>query len=146
MRVLIGCEFSGIVRDAFIRLGHEAISCDVLPTERPGPHYVGDVRDILFACWDLMIAHPPCHDLAVSGARHFPAKRLRGRQARSIAFFMELTNAPIPSIAIENPVGVMSRLYRKPDQIIHPGSLDMERQRRLVSGSKICPLFGQPQW
>jgi hypothetical protein len=120
MRVLVGCEFSGVVRDAFNRLGHEAISCDLLPTERPGPHYVGDVRDILFACWDLMIAHPPCHDLAVSGARHFQEKRLSGRQAHSIAFFMELTLAPIPRIAIENPVSIMSRLYRKPDQIIQP--------------------------
>jgi hypothetical protein len=83
-------------------------------------HYLGDVRDILLACWDLMIAHPPCHDLAVSGARHFQAKRVTGRQARSIAFFMELATAPIPRIALENPVGVMSNLYRKPDQIIQP--------------------------
>lgn len=120
MKVLVGCEFSGIVRDAFARLGHEALSCDFLPTERSGPHYIGDVRDILFACWDLMIAHPPCNDLSVSGSKHFHAKRLSGRQARSIAFFMELISAPIPHIAIENPVGVMSSLYRKPDQIIQP--------------------------
>jgi hypothetical protein len=120
MRVLVACEFSGIVRDAFSRLGHEAMSCDLLPSATPGPHYIGDVRDILFARWDLMIAHPPCNDLAVSGARHFQAKRMTGRQARSIAFFMELTEAPIPRIAIENPVGVMSSLYRKPNQIIQP--------------------------
>lgn len=120
MRVLIACEFSGIVRDAFIARGHDAMSCDLLPTERSGPHYQGDVRDVLHGCWDFMIAHPPCTDLAVSGARHFEAKRLDGRQARSVAFFMELARAPILRIAIENPVCIMSRLYRKPDQIIQP--------------------------
>ena len=120
VRILIACEFSGIVRDAFIARGHDAMSCDLLSTERPGPHYQGDVREVLHGCWDLMIAHPPCTDLAVSGARHFEAKRLDGRQARSIAFFMELVRAPILRIVIENPVCIMSRLYRKPDQIIQP--------------------------
>jgi hypothetical protein len=120
MRVLVACEFSGIVRDAFIARGHEAMSCDLLETERPGPHYRGDVRDVLHACWDLMIAHPPCTDLAVSGARHFEAKRLDGRQAKAIAFFMELGRAPIPRIVLENPVCIMSRLWREPDQIIQP--------------------------
>lgn len=120
MRVLVACEFSGLVRDAFIARGHDAMSCDLLPTERPGPHYQGDVRDVLHACWDLMVAHPPCTDLAASGAKHFEAKRLDGRQARSVAFFMELARAPIPRIVLENPVCIMSRLYRKPDQIIQP--------------------------
>ena len=120
MRVLIACEFSGFVREAFAARGHEAMSCDLLPTERPGAHYQGDVRDVLSACWDLLIAHPPCTDLAVSGARHFEEKRLDGRQARSIAFFMELARAPVPRIVIENPVCIMSRLYREPDQIIQP--------------------------
>jgi hypothetical protein len=141
MRVLVGCEFSGIVRDAFSRLGHEALSCDLLPSESPGLHYRGDVRDILFGCWDLMIAHPPCHDLAVSGARHFPAKRVGGRQARSIAFFMELAKAPIPRIAIENPVGIMSSLYRKPDQIIQPWQFGHGETKATCLWLKDLPLL-----
>ncbi len=80
MRVLVACEYSGVVRDAFLALGHEAMSCDLLPTEKPGPHYQGDVRDVIEGCWDLMIAHPPCTDLSVSGARHFAEKRIDGRQ------------------------------------------------------------------
>lgn len=120
MRVLIACEYSGVVRDAFIRLGHEAMSCDLLPTDVPGPHYRGDVRDVLDYPWDLMIAHPPCTDLSVSGARHFAEKRMDGRQQASASFFMMLAKADIPRIAIENPVCIMSSLYRKPDQIIQP--------------------------
>lgn len=120
MRVLVACEFSGIVRDAFLALGHDAMSCDLLQSERPGPHYQGDVRDVLHGCWDLMIAHPECTHLAVSGARHFEAKRQDGRQAAGVSFFMELMRAPIERICIENPVCIMSRLYRKPDQIIQP--------------------------
>jgi site-specific DNA-cytosine methylase len=120
VRVLIACEFSGTVRDAFAARGHDAMSCDLLETEKPGPHYKGDVRDVLHGCWDLLIAHPPCTDLAVSGARHFEQKRIDGRQARSIAFFMEMIRAPIPRIVVENPVYIMSRLYREPDQIIQP--------------------------
>lgn len=120
MRVLIGCEFSGIMRDAFIARGHDAMSCDLLPTEAPGPHYQGDVRDVLDYPWDLMIAHPPCTDLSVSGARHFAAKRMDGRQQASVSFFMMLAKADIPRIAIENPVCIMSSLWRKPDQVIQP--------------------------
>lgn len=120
MRVLIACEYSGAVRDAFIRGGHEAMSCDLLPTEVPGPHYLGDVRDVLDYPWDLMIAHPPCTHLSVSGAKHFEAKRMDGRQQSAVSFFMALARAPIPRIAIENPVCIMSRLWRKPDQIIQP--------------------------
>lgn len=120
MRVMIACEYSGIVRDAFLRLGHEAMSCDLLPTDAPGPHYQGDVRDLLDYPWDMMIAHPPCTDLSVSGARHFQAKRMDGRQQVGASFFMMLAKADIPRIAIENPVCVMSRLWRKPDQIIQP--------------------------
>lgn len=120
MKVLVACEYSGRVRDAFIRGGADAMSCDLLPTEVPGPHYQGDVRDVLDYPWDLMIAHPPCTDLAVSGARHFEEKRLDGRQQASASFFMKLAKADIPRIAIENPVCVMSSLWRKPDQIIHP--------------------------
>lgn len=119
-RVLIACEYSGAVRDAFIALGHEAMSCDLLPTDAPGPHYQGDVRDVLDYPWDLMIAHPPCTDLSVSGARHFAAKRMDGRQQASVSFFMRLAKADIPHIAIENPVCIMSSLWRKPDQTIQP--------------------------
>lgn len=120
MKVLVACEYSGRVRDAFIANGHEAMSCDLLPTDAAGPHYQGDVRDVLDYPWDLMIAHPPCTDLSVSGARHFEAKRLDGRQQASASFFMMLAKADIPRIAIENPVCVMSSLWRKPDQIIQP--------------------------
>lgn len=119
-RVLIACEYSGAVRDAFLALGHEAMSCDLLPPETPGPHYQGDVRDVLDYPWDLMIAHPPCTDLSVSGARHFQAKRMDGRQQASVSFFLRLAKADIPHIAIENPVCIMSSLWRKPDQTIQP--------------------------
>ena len=120
MKVLVACEYSGKVRDAFIARGHEAMSCDLLPTDAPGPHYQGDVFDVIHYPWDLMIAHPPCTDLSVSGARHFEAKRLQGRQQASASFFLKLAQADIPMIAIENPVCVISSLWRKPDQIIHP--------------------------
>ena len=96
------------------------MSCDLLPGELPGPHYQGDVFDVVDYPWDLMIAHPPCTDLSVSGARHFAAKKLDGRQQASVSFFMKLAKLDIPKIAIENPVCIMSNLYRKPNQIIQP--------------------------
>jgi hypothetical protein len=117
-RVLVACEYSGTVRDSFIALGHEAVSCDLLPTDKPGPHYQGDVFDIINDGWDLMIAHPPCTHLAVSGARWFKDKQEEQKEA--IDFFMKLINAPIPKIAVENPISIMSTRYRKPDQIIQP--------------------------
>lgn len=120
MKVLIACEFSGTVRDAFAKLGHDAWSCDLEPTDTPGQHYQGDVMDILADGWDLMIAHPPCTHLAVSGARHFEAKRKDGRQQQGIDLFMQMVNAPISKIAVENPVGIMSTVYQKPSQIIEP--------------------------
>jgi site-specific DNA-cytosine methylase len=120
MRVLIACEFSGTVREAFAKLGHDAWSCDLEPTDTPGNHYQGDVMDILADGWDLMIAHPPCTHLAVSGARHFEQKRKDGRQQQGIDLFMQMINAPIPKIAVENPVGIMSTIYQKPSQIIEP--------------------------
>lgn len=120
MRVLVACECSGTVRDAFIAKGHEAMSCDLDPTEKPGPHYQGDVRDVLNDGWDLIIAHPPCTHLAVSGARWFEEKRSDGRQQAAIDFFMLLANAPAPRVAVENPVGIMSSLYKNPSQIIQP--------------------------
>ena len=118
MRVLIACEFSGIVRDAFRKRRHDAVSCDLLPTEAAGPHYQGDVRDIIGDGWDLMIAHPPCTHLAVSGARCF--KNKRKEQAEALDFVRLLLDAPIDRIALENPISVISSAIRKPDQIIQP--------------------------
>ena len=120
MKVLVACEYSGIVRDAFIRRGHEAVSCDLLPSEVEGPHHTGDVTEILHYGWDLMVAHPPCDHLAVSGARWFPGKQSDGRQAAAIKFFLSLARAPIQYIAIENPVCIMSSVWRPPDQVIQP--------------------------
>ena len=120
MRVLVACEYSGTVRDAFIKAGHDAMSCDLFPTDIPGPHYQGDVRDVIDYPWDLMIAHPPCTDLSVSGARHFKAKRIDGRQQASVSFFLGLAKCGIPRIAIENPVCIISSLWRKADQVIQP--------------------------
>jgi hypothetical protein len=120
MKVLVACEFSGVVRDAFAKLGHDAWSCDLLPTERPGQHIQGDVLGILDKGWDLMIAHPPCTHLAVSGARYFKAKQADGRQQQGIDFFMAFVRDDIAKWCIENPIGIMSRIYRKPDQIIQP--------------------------
>lgn len=118
MRVLVACEYSGMVRDAFIRRGHDAMSCDLLPTEVEGPHHMGDVTEVLHMGWDLMVAHPPCTHLAVSGSRWFKDKIKE--QAEALVFVQMLMDAPIPRIAIENPVSVISTRIRKPDQIIHP--------------------------
>ena len=120
MKVLVACEYSGTVRDAFIARGHDAMSCDLLPTDAPGPHHQGNVLDILGDGWDLLIAHPPCTHLACSGAVWFPAKIADGRQAEAIAFCMQMALAPIPHICVENPVCIMSTAYKPPTQIIHP--------------------------
>jgi len=118
MKILIACEFSGIVRDAFIEKGHEAVSCDILPTERPGPHIQGDVLGVLDDGWDLMIAHPPCTHLAVSGARWFKNKKTE--QKAALIFVKKLLDAPINKIALENPISIISTKICKPDQIIQP--------------------------
>jgi len=121
MKILIACEFSGIVRDAFMKRGHDVLSCDLLPTESEMGkyHYQGDCRDLIGKeHFDMMIAFPPCTHLAVSGARWFKYKAKEQKEA--IAFFMYLVNAPIEKIALENPIGIMSTKYRKPDQIIQP--------------------------
>jgi len=118
MRVLVACEFTGTVRRAFRELGHNAWSCDLLPAEDGGPHIQGDVRQVLGDGWDLMVAHPPCTHLAVSGARHFHRKQVE--QAEALEFVQTLMDAPIPRIALENPVSVISSRIRKPDQIIQP--------------------------
>ena len=120
MRVLIACEFSGVVREAFRKRGHDAVSCDLLPSELPGPHIQGDVLLHLADGWDMMIAHPPCTHLSASGARWWKEKIADGRQAAAVAFVLALAMADIPRIAIENPIGALSRLWRKPDQILQP--------------------------
>jgi len=126
MKVLVACEYSGRVRDAFIKQGHEAMSCDLVPTDAPGPHYQGDVMDIINDGWDLLIAFPPCTYLTLTGnkwfkpefADRFPERHQQRKDA--VDFFMKIANMPIPKIAIENPIGIMSKIYRKPDQIIQP--------------------------
>lgn len=118
MKVLVACEFSGVVRDAFKALGHDATSCDLLPSESDGKHYRGDVRDILGDGWDLMIAHPPCTYLAVSGARWWAGRKQE--QSEALEFVRLLLDAPIQRIALENPIGAISKAIRKPDQIIQP--------------------------
>lgn len=118
LRILVACEFSGIVRDAFIARGHDAISCDILPSEKPGPHYQGDVMGIIDDGWDIMIAHPPCTHLAVSGARWFKEKK--EEQDLALEFVGKLMGSNINMIAIENPISIISTRIRKPDQIIQP--------------------------
>ena len=118
MRVLVACEYSGRVRDAFLARGCDAISCDLLETEAPGPHYQGDVRDVIGWGWDLMICHPPCTHLSVSGARWFKDKITE--QAEALDFVRMLLDAPIAKIALENPISIISSRIRKPDQVIQP--------------------------
>ncbi len=141
MKVLVACEFSGIVRDAFIAKGHDAWSCDLLPTEKEGPHIQGDVLEGLNDGWDLMIAHPPCTHLAVSGAVWFKYKQKE--QAEALEFIRKLLNANINKIALENPVGVISTKIRKPDQIIQPFWFGHEAQKQtclwLKNLSKLIP-------
>lgn len=129
MRVLVACEFSGTVRDAFIARGHDAMSCDLLPTERPGPHYQGDVRDILDDGWDMMIAHPPCTYLATSGAAHFHLPGRAELQQKALEFVLLLMNADIPRIAVENPKSIISTRIRKPTQIIQPWQFGHEETK-----------------
>lgn len=133
MKILIACEYSGVVRDAFLARGHDAMSCDLLPTDVAGPHYQGDVRDVIDHGWDMMIAHPPCTYLTSAAEWAYKEAQTRKikpgtligaarQRARTDAFgfVMLLADANIPKIAIENPVGVLSRLWRKPDQIVQP--------------------------
>jgi hypothetical protein len=119
IQVLVGCERSGIVRDAFAKRGFDAWSCDTEPQRTPGNHLQCDVREI-WHDFDLIILHPPCTHIAVSGARHFPEKIADGRQGGAIRFFMDCINAPCQYVAVENPICIMSTIYRKPDQIIQP--------------------------
>lgn len=139
MKVLIACEYSGAVRDAFIKKGHDAMSCDLLPTDVDGPHYQGDVFDIIDDEWDLMIAHPPCTHLAVSGARWFKDKVEEQREA--LEFVQKLMDAAIDKIAIENPVSVISSRIRKPDQIIQPWQFGHEATKTTCLWLKGLPLL-----
>lgn len=141
MKVLVACEFSGVVRDAFKAKGHDAWSCDLLDTDSPGQHLKQDVLEVLDQGWDLMVAHPPCDHLAVSGALHFKKKREDGRQQRGIDFFMAFALSKIPKVAIENPVGIMSSLWRKPDQIIQPWQFGHPESKKTCLWLKGLPLL-----
>ena len=159
MRVLVACEYSGRVRDAFIRGGHDAMSCDLLATDEPGPHHQGDVRDILNDGWDLMVAHPPCTYLSVSGM-HWTSRGLRDPQLTEDAldFVRVLMDAPIGRIAIENPVSVISSRIRKPDQIVSPHQFGHDASKKTCLWLKNLPplaptnhvepriINGKPRW
>lgn len=141
-RILVACEFSGRVRDAFAKKGWEAWSCDLLPTETQGNHIQGDVVEVINSqSWDMMIGFPPCTDLAVSGAAWFKKKQADGSQQRSIHFFMTLANASIERICLENPVGIMSSRWRKPDQIIQPWHYGHETTKATCLWLKNLPLL-----
>lgn len=153
MRVLVACEFSGCVRDAFRERGHYAMSCDLLPAERPGPHYQGDVLEILGDGWDIMIAHPPCTHLAVSGARWFKGKEKEQQEA--LDFIRSLLEAPIPLIALENPVSIISTRIRKPNQIIQPWQFGHPESKAtclwlkglpLLTATNVLPLPSSGRW
>ena len=119
-RVLVTCEYSGRVRNAFAARGWDAWSCDLLPSETPGQHYQVDVKDMLAQQWDLLVAHPPCTHLAVSGARHFASKQASGVQQEALAFVQMLLDADVKYVALENPVSIISTRIRKPNQVIQP--------------------------
>lgn len=142
MKVLVACEYSGTVRDAFLERGHDAVSCDILPTESPGPHYEGDIVDILWGeeQWDLMIAHPPCTHLSVSGARWFTeGKKPLHLREDALEFVQFLMDAPIHRICIENPVSVIASHIRKSDQMIHPWQFGHPEEKRTCLWLKNLP-------
>ena len=158
-KVLVACEYSGAVRDAFIAKGHEAWSCDLLPTDAPGPHIQGDVLPVLAQGWELMIAHPPCTYLSVSGM-HWTTRGLRDPQLTQDAldFVRALLAAPIPRIALENPVSVISSRIRKPDQIVQPWMFGHDASKKTCLWLKNLPplqptsvvepriVNGKPRW
>jgi site-specific DNA-cytosine methylase len=139
LNVLIACEFSGTVREAFKKRGHNAWSCDLLDTEIPGQHIKGDVLSILDDGWDLMIAHPPCTHLAVSGARWFKEKRKE--QLEALEFVKKLLSCNIPKICLENPVSIISSHIRKPDQIIQPWQFGHKESKKTCLWLKNLPLL-----
>jgi len=142
MRVLVACEYSGRVRDEFQSLGHEALSCDMLPTDSPGNHYQGDVRDVLYDGWDMLVGHPPCTYLSVSGM-HWTARGLRDPNLTEDAldFVRLLMDAPIKHIAIENPVSVISTRIRKPDQVVQPWQFGHDASKKTCLWLKNLPLL-----
>ena len=142
MKVLVACEYSGRVRDAFLANGHDAMSCDLLPTEVPGPHYQGSVTDVINNGWDLMICHPPCTYLAVSGM-HWTTRGLRDPSLTedALAFVQLLMDAPIARIALENPISVISSRIRKPDQIIQPWMFGEDASKSTCLWLKGLPLL-----
>ena len=142
IRILIACEESDEVRGRFEKLGFDAWSCDLVDNRNHNAkHYKGNVFDIINDGWDAMIAFPPCTHLAVSGAKHFEQKRKDGRQQEGINFFMDIINAPIKHIAVENPVGIMSKIYRKPSQVIQPYYFGDEAQKTTCLWLKNLPLL-----
>lgn len=143
MQILVACEFSGLVRDAFLARGHTALSCDLLPSERPGPHYQGDVRAILQDGWDLLLCFPPCTYLCCSGARWWPQRQQE--QADALAFVQLLLDAPIPRIALENPQGKISTAIRPPDQWIEPYLFGHAETKRTGLWLKGLPLLQPTQ-
>ena len=146
MRVLVACEYSGAVRDAFLRAGHDAMSCDLLPTDAPGPHYQGDVRDVLGDGWDLMVAHPPCTYLSVSGM-HWTHRGLRDPQLTedALAFVRLLLEAPVPRIALENPVSIISSRISRPNQIVQPWQFGHDASKKTCLWLKNLPLLQPTQ-
>ena len=160
MKILIGCERSGVIREAFKARGHDATSCDLMPTQIPGQHYQGDIFDIIDYPWDMAIFHPECTHLSVSGAAHFSAKKMDGRQQAAVAFFMRITRRSqhIKRTAIENPICIMSSLWRKPDQIIQPNQFGEDASKATCLWLKELPpllptgfapprmVNGKPRW
>jgi len=141
MRVLVACEYSGTVRDAFIAKGHDAMSCDLLPTDKLGPHYQGDVFDVINDGWDLMIGHPPCTYLTYAGTRHWNNPGRAELREEALQFFIRLMDCSIPKLCLENPVGYVNTVYRKPDQIIHPYYFGDPVQKRTCLWLKNLPLL-----
>lgn len=142
MKILVACEYSGRVRDAFRALGHQAVSCDLLPTDVEGPHYQGDVFDIINDGWDLMVAHPPCTFLSVSGM-HWTKRGLRDPQLTedALEFVQRLLDAPIEKIALENPISIISSRIRKPNQIIQPWQFGHDASKKTCLWLKNLPLL-----
>jgi hypothetical protein len=153
MKVLIACEFSGRVRDAFISLGHDAMSCDLLPSDTPGPHYVGDVFDVINDGFDMMIAHPPCTWLcqamrtnAARKDRPEISKNYTENRRRALEFVMKLYNCKIDKVAIENPIGYLNQVFRKPDQIIRPFMFGHPYQKDVCLWLKKMPPLLPTSW
>jgi hypothetical protein len=142
MKILIACEQSGTVRDAFIAAGHDAMSCDILPSDKPGPHYQGDVLDVLGNGWDMMIAHPPCTYLATSGLHWNKRRPERAQQTEdALRFVREFLVSDIEHIALENPIGCISSRIRKPDQIIQPWMFGHDASKATCLWLKNLPLL-----